>query len=63
MGRIKTTQIKQKTIDILDKFPGIFSTKYEENKAIIQKYCAVPSKKLRNILAGSIGKTIKKREF
>jgi small subunit ribosomal protein S17e len=52
MGRIKTTFVKRKTKELLNKHGDNFSTDFSQNKVITDKYTDVSSKKLRNVIAG-----------
>lgn len=59
MGRIKTKLVKRNTNELVEKFRDNFSDKYKDNKAVIDKYADIPSKKLRNIITGYITRLIK----
>ena len=52
MGRIKTQLIKRITVQLLRAHNEEFTGNFEENKKIIPKYVQLPSKKLRNPIAG-----------
>jgi len=52
MGRIKTTVIKRKTKELYSKYGNEFSADFTQNKIQTRKYTEVPSKKLRNVIAG-----------
>ena len=52
MGRIKTRILKTVTKDILKKDGDKFSADFEHNKEAVSKCADIPSKKLRNIIAG-----------
>ena len=54
MGRIKTQLIKRITKDLFKKHSEEFKTTFEENKQLVEKFADIPSKKLRNIIAGYI---------
>ncbi len=60
MGRIKTTLIKRTGLKLLAKYRKEFKTDFQENKKIVEQFIDVPSKKLRNIIAGYITKLVKK---
>jgi len=62
MGRIKTKQIKRLTGQLVKKHREEFTRDYKENKEIIPKFADIPSKKMRNVLAGYITHVIKKGE-
>ena len=61
MGRIKTTLVKRTTEELLAKHSGEFSADFDKNKAKVSMFVPVPSKKLRNIIAGYITRN-KRRE-
>ncbi len=52
MGRIKTRILKSITKEIMDKHGSKFDTDFEGNKAKVTEAADIPSKKLRNIVAG-----------
>ena len=61
MGRIKTQLIKTVTLQLMQEHGQNFSKEFEENKELVEQYANVPSKKIRNIIAGYIAR-IKKSE-
>jgi len=54
MGRIKTQLIKSTTEIVLDKYRDKFTSDFQENKGILETVADLPSKKIRNIMAGYI---------
>ena len=54
MGRIKSMFVKSSAKKIYDKGGDEFTTDFNKNKEIVGKYAAVPSKKLKNTIAGYI---------
>ncbi|MGE0792702.1 MAG: 30S ribosomal protein S17e [Candidatus Woesearchaeota archaeon] len=52
MGRIKTKLIKTVTNEIFDMHSDKFTTEFNQNKTVVNKYQQGASKKLRNIIAG-----------
>ena len=54
MGRIKTALIKRLTHQLIKEHGSEFKTEFNENKELVTKYMDVPSKKIRNILAGYV---------
>jgi len=62
MGRIKTTFIKRTALKILEKYKGSFSTDFDANKKVLDDKADIPSKQLRNRIAGHITKLKKKEE-
>ena len=59
MGRIKTALIKRVTNELVDKHKDSFTKSYEENKLIVGNYADIPSKKLKNIIAGYVTRLVK----
>ena len=62
MGRIKTTLTKRTALKLLESHRKEFKTDFQENKEIVEKFLNVPSKKLRNIIAGYITRLVKKEK-
>lgn len=52
MGRIKTMFIKRQTKELLKKHGKHFTTNFEDNKKMVNKYAVTQCKKLRNVIAG-----------
>ncbi len=61
MGRIKTKLVKRKTKELLKAHGDKFSTDFEQNKKVTSQHARIPSKKLRNIVAGYMTR-LKKQE-
>lgn len=61
MSRIRTKFVKMTTRKIWDRYSDKFTKDFEENKIILEEVADVPSKKLRNKLAGYLT-FLKKRE-
>jgi len=59
MGRIRTKFIKRNADKLMSEHPDAFSKEFEENKQKVVKFAEVPSKKIRNLLAGYITKKVK----
>jgi len=60
MGRIKTTLIKRNAIKIYTLHKQVFKKNFEENKKIVEQFAEIPSKKLRNIIAGYVTRLAQK---
>ena len=54
MGRIKTTLIKRKTLELYKRHQDRFNTDFNENKKQVEELMTTSSKKLRNVIAGYI---------
>ncbi len=62
MGRIKTALIKRVSNELINEHRDKFKESFDENKKIVDELADVPSKKLRNVIAGHITKLIKNKE-
>jgi len=62
MGRIKTSKIKVPAKEIYDKYKSHFKPDFEKNKQILMKITEIPSKKVRNIIAGYITSLVKQEK-
>lgn len=61
MGRIKTALVKRKTKEIFSKKKEIFTSNFEENKKRLAEIADIPSKKIKNTIAGYITRLIKQQ--
>jgi len=59
MGRIRTGFVKRAAEKILKEHKDQFSANFDENKIKVTEKAEVPSKKLRNLIAGYITHKIK----
>lgn len=62
MGKIRTILIKNISKELIEKYPNIFSTDFNENKDLLNKYAEIDSKHLRNRIAGYIVNLLKIKE-
>ncbi len=62
MGRIKTTFIKRIGKDLLENHPDKFTTDFLKNKAIVDQFVEIKSKKLKNVLTGYVT-SLKKQQL
>ncbi len=60
MGKIRTELIKRSAEKVIEAYPDNFSTDFEANKNRLVELADVPSKKLRNRIAGYIARMKKK---
>jgi len=58
MGRIRTGFVKRQAEDLLQANKTKFTTKFVENKKSVDELAEVPTKKLRNLIAGYITKKL-----
>jgi small subunit ribosomal protein S17e len=61
MGRIKTQLIKRVTNELMDRHGEEFTKDFEKNKELVVKFVSVPSKKIRNIIAGYVTRLVKEK--
>lgn len=54
MGNIRPTFIKRSAIEILKRYPDLFTDDFENNKQSLNKVADIGSKSLRNKVAGYI---------
>lgn len=52
MGRIKTKKIKRKTKEVFAQHQEKIATSFDENKTLLKEKYFIPSKKMRNVIAG-----------
>lgn len=62
MGRIKTKLVKRTGKILLKKNPDKFTSSFESNKKSLVDVADIPSKKLRNVVAGYITRLVKKEQ-
>ncbi len=62
MGRIKTTQVKRISQKLVSEHRDKFKQDFEGNKKIVDGLLDVPSKKLRNVIAGYVTRLVKQKE-
>ena len=62
MGRIKTKLIKRVTLSIFNRHRDEFKPDFKENKEIVAKFADIPSKKIRNIIAGYVTRLVKQKQ-
>ncbi len=54
MGRIKTQLIKRISNKLIKEHRNEFKKDFKENKEIVSKLADIPSKKIRNVIAGYV---------
>ena len=59
MGRIRTGFVKRVVEKLLKAHKDKFSANFEENKTKVAEIAEIPTKKLRNLIAGYITKKVK----
>ena len=61
MGKVRTILIKNVSKELINKYPNVFTTNFEQNKKPLDKYLEVDSKHLRNRISGYIVNLLKIR--
>lgn len=62
MGRIKTKLMKRVTLKLFKEHKEEFKNDFNENKGIVQQHADIPSKKLKNIIAGYITRLVQQKQ-
>ncbi|TKJ21964.1 MAG: 30S ribosomal protein S17e [Promethearchaeota archaeon Loki_b32] len=62
MGKVRTVLIKSVSKELINKYPNVFTTDFEKNKKLLDKYLEIDSKHLRNRISGYIVNLLKIRE-
>ncbi len=62
MGKVRTILIKSVSKELISKYPDIFTTDFEENKRLLDKYLEIDSKHLRNRISGYLVNILKIRD-
>ena len=63
MGRIKTQLIKRISFQLLNAYREEYSEDFDKNKAGVTKHVELPSKKMRNIIAGYLARLRRKEKI
>ena len=63
MGRIRPTYIKRVSIELVNKYPEVFSMDFEDNKSKVNDLCDVTSVSMRNRIAGYITRYLSHSEI
>jgi len=61
MGKVRTLLIKNVSKDLISIYPDVFTTDFEENKKLLDKYLEIDSKHLRNRISGYLVNILKIR--
>jgi len=61
MGRIKTKRVKRISNELYSENKPEFKDDYRENKEVVNKLIRIPSKKLRNQIAGYVTRMTKEK--
>ena len=61
MGRIKTKLVKGIAKRLVKEHEAEFSSDFDKNKPLVQRYTTVESMKMRNTIAGYTARLVKQR--
>ena len=62
MGKVRPTYIKRVAIDLVEKYPRVFSADFQNNKDMVGKLTDVRSTSMKNRIAGYITRYWKNME-
>lgn len=62
MGRVKPKYIKSLAERLLQMYPDKFTDKFEDNKRAVAELAEIPSKAVRNKVAGYITRLVKRQK-
>jgi len=62
VGRIKTKLIKRVTKKLFELHREEFKPEFKDNKEIVERFADIPSKKIRNTIAGYITRLVKSKQ-
>jgi len=62
MGRVKPKFIKSLAEKLLEAYPDRFTESFEENKKTVAELADIPSKTVRNKVAGYITRLVKRQK-
>ncbi len=54
MGNIRPTYIKRVAIELVKRYPEMFTDDYQHNKATVERVTDIQNSKLRNRVAGYV---------
>jgi len=54
LGNVRTEKVKRIARELFRRYPDRFTADYEENKKALMSLVNLPSKKLRNMIAGYV---------
>lgn len=60
MGTVKPTYIKVLAMELLKRYPNLFTSSFDENKKLVSQLTTIKSKTIRNRVAGYITRKVNK---
>uniref|UniRef100_A0A7C4B8D6 Small ribosomal subunit protein eS17 n=1 Tax=Thermofilum pendens TaxID=2269 RepID=A0A7C4B8D6_THEPE len=61
MGNVRIRLVKRTARELLSRYPNLFTEDFEYNKQMLLKVADIPSKVLRNQVAGYITRLVKRQ--
>lgn len=61
MGNVRIKLVKRTARDILARYANLFTDDYEHNKEVLSQVAEIPSRVLRNQIAGYITRLVKRQ--
>ena len=61
MGKAVSRRIRRVVDELLSKYPDLFKPDFEHNKRVLNELGIMPSKYVRNVIAGRITRILKHR--
>ena len=61
MGNVKPVYIKRVALELAEKYPDEFNTDFENNKKKVEELTDVPTRTMRNKIAGYLVRYYKKK--
>jgi len=58
VGNVRPEKIKKVARELIQRYPDKFTLNFEENKKIIESLARIPSRRLRNRIAGYITRLV-----
>jgi len=62
MGRVRPIFIKKISKELILKYSDVFTNDFDKNKQLLEKFVSIPSKLIRNRIAGYIVHLIKMKD-
>lgn len=59
MGKVRTALVKRTARRLLQEYPALFTDDFEHNKQVVRKLIDIPSKRVKNQIAGYITHLVK----
>lgn len=58
MGKVRTEHVKRTARELVQRFPGKFTTDFKNNKKMVAEFTNLSSTKLRNRIAGYVTRLV-----